>query len=103
MGTEKTALLFGPYKTPAPKVGDRAICLYRDVEVVIYDWTMGPLPWPLCYHAGTRALGKGILVEEELARVIRSESAGALIRWWGVSSATVTTWRRAFGIGKTDG
>ncbi len=76
MDIEKTALLFGPYNTPALKVGDRSLCLYRDAEVVIYDWTIAPMSWALCYHAGTRAFGKGILVEEEL----RARS-GKSLRW----------------------
>jgi hypothetical protein len=38
------------------------------------------------------------LVEEELARAIRHESAAALCYWWGVSANTATLWRRAFGV-----
>jgi hypothetical protein len=97
---EKTVLLFGPYTPPAPQVGDEAICLFRDADVVVYGWTVAPVPWPLCYHRGTRAFGKGILVEEELARAIRNETAAALEYWWGVSEATVCKWRRTFGIGR---
>ena len=66
-------LLYGPYTPPALKVGDKAMCLYRDAEVVIYDWSIARIPWPLCYHAGTRAFGKGLLVDEELARAVRLE------------------------------
>jgi hypothetical protein len=75
----RTKLLFGPYRSPALPKGDRALCLYRDAEVVIYDWTIAPIPWPLCYRAGTTAFGKGILVDEELARAIRQESATAIM------------------------
>jgi hypothetical protein len=63
MVTEKTILLFGPYKAPALNVGDLSWCLFRNVEVVIYDWTIGPISWPLCHHAEIRAFGKGILAE----------------------------------------
>jgi hypothetical protein len=94
--------LFGPYKTPALRVGDHTMCLFRDAEVVVYDWSMAPIPWPLCYHAGTRAAGKGILVEEELERAIRHESAMAVSHWWGVSMSTVVKWRAALGIGRMD-
>jgi hypothetical protein len=102
MMTEKdhVKLLYGPYTTPALKVGDRTFCLYRDDEVVIYDWSLGRMPWPLCYHVGTRACGKGILVDEELGRAIRMESATAIAYWWGVSAVTVTHWRRAIGANK---
>ncbi len=93
-------LLYGPYKPPALKPGDRALCLYRDAEVVIYDWSVARIPWPLCYHAGTRAFGKGLLVDEEMARAVRLESAVAVGHWWGVSRATVRTWRKVMGAGR---
>src|SRR5262245_46901471 len=102
MDTEKTALLFGPYLAPAVKVRDRALCFFRDAEVMIYGWSAGPIPWPLCYRAGTRAFGKGILVEEELARAIRHESAMAVAHWWGVSLLTAHHWRAALGVYRTD-
>src|SRR5262249_34501334 len=79
---------------------DRAMCLYRDAEVVIYDWSMAPIPWPICYPVGTRASGKRLLVDEELARAIRLESGVAVGHWWGVSRATVRTWRRVLGAGR---
>jgi len=100
MDTEKAALLFGPYKTPMVKVGDQVSCLGRDADVVIYDWSLAPIPWPLCYYAGTRAAGRGLLVDEELVRAIRQESAAALIHWWGVSASTATLWRKVFGVGR---
>src|SRR5262249_51225881 len=98
----RATLLFGPYKPPALRVGDHAMCLFRDAEGVVYDWSMAPIPWPLCYHAGTRAAGKGILVEEELERAIRNESALAVAHWWGVSTSTAVKWRAALGVKRTD-
>src|SRR4051794_16823394 len=92
---EKTALLFGPYQLPVLKVGSRASCLYRDAEVVIYGWTGAPISWPLCYLAGTRAVARGILVNEELVRAIKHESGLAIQHWWDVSRGTVRRWRRA--------
>jgi hypothetical protein len=99
---DRVRLLFGPYQPPALKVGDRATCLYRDAEVVIYDWSLGRIPWPLCYRAGTRAFGKGLLVNEDLARAIRRESAAAVQYWWGVCSKVVTLWRKALEVGRGD-
>jgi hypothetical protein len=93
-------LLYGPYEPRALKVGDRAMCLYLVARVVIYGWSVARLPWPLCYHAGTRAFGKGLLVDEELARAIRLESAVAVGHWWGVSGATVRKWRKVLGAGR---
>jgi hypothetical protein len=96
----KTKLLFGPYRPPRLKVWQRASCLYRDTEVVIFGWTAAKIPWPRCYVAGTRAAGQGLLVDDELARAVRSESSAAIQHWWGVCSVTVTKWRRALGVGR---
>ena len=90
-------LLFGPYQPPKLKVGDRTLCLYRDAEVVIYDWSLAPIPWPLCYPLGKRGAGKGLLVDVELARAVRLESGLAVCHWWGISRATVRKWRRIVG------
>ena len=93
-------LLYGPYRHPALRVGQRAMCLYRDAEVVVYGWSAARIAWPLCYHVGTRAFGKGLLVDEELARAVRLESAVAVAHWWGVSRATVRKWRKVVGAGR---
>jgi hypothetical protein len=98
MSTAKTSLLFAPYRPPTLKVGDRILCLYRDAEVLVYDWSLAPVPWPLCYEVGKRGAGKGILVDEELARAIQHESALAIQQWWGVCQKTVCKWRAALGI-----
>jgi hypothetical protein len=99
-GSAAHSSLPGPVTTPAAHTGSGS-STFRSVEVVIYDWTIGPISWPLRYHAETRAFGKGILVEDELARAIRHESATVLAHWWGVCGATVRKWRRAFGIHRT--
>jgi hypothetical protein len=41
-----------------------------------------------------------LLVDDELARAIRSESAAALCCWWGVSAGVVWRWRKALSIGR---
>jgi hypothetical protein len=98
--SDKVKLLAGPYRPPALRVGQRATCLYRDCDVVVTGWTDALIPWPLCKRPGRG--GPGLLVEEELARAIRTESATALMHWWGVGVPLVTMWRRAFGIGRMD-
>jgi hypothetical protein len=39
-------------------------------------------------------------VDDELLRAIRTESAEALKHWFGVSTSTVWSWRKAFGVGQ---
>ncbi|HVS35423.1 MAG TPA: hypothetical protein VMS17_07545 [Gemmataceae bacterium] len=40
-----------------------------------------------------------MLVDVELARAIRMESAAAIRCWWGVSVGVVWRWRKALGVG----
>jgi hypothetical protein len=99
---DRIKLLFGPYKPPALRTGDRVMCLYRDQEVRIIGWTAARIPWPLCRAFEVRGGGHGLLVDEELARAIRQESAAAIKYWWGVGAKAVNNWRKAFGVGRTD-
>jgi hypothetical protein len=51
--------------------------LYRDCDVVITSWTSARISWPRCHAFGIRGGGVGLLVDEELVRAIRPESAVA--------------------------
>jgi len=77
------------------------VCLYRDAGVVVTSWTDAPIPWPRCRAVDSRG-GSGLLVDEELARAMRSESSLAIQRWWGVSPRAVWCWRQALGVGRAD-
>jgi hypothetical protein len=46
--------------------------------------------------------GSGLLVDEELARAVRLESADAVMFWWGVTSKAIWHWRRALGVTRTN-
>jgi hypothetical protein len=94
---DKVKLLHGPPEAPPLKCGDRAVCLFRDCEVVITSWTDARIPWPRCRAIGMRG-GWGLLVDEELARAVRTESAAALMYWWRGSSTAVFNWRQALGV-----
>src|SRR5262249_48869395 len=78
-------------------------CLFRDADVTVTSWTAAPIPWPRCCRPGTHGGGSGLPVTEELVRAIRTESAQALKRWWGVSDHTAWSWRRACGVGRGEG
>jgi hypothetical protein len=94
---ENAKLLFGPYSPPPLKKGDRATCLYRDADVVITSWSDSRISWPRCRAIGHRG-GSGLLVDDELARAVRNESAAALMYWWGITGSTAARWRTALGV-----
>src|SRR5580692_10451933 len=94
-----TDLIAGPYLPPQLKKGDRAFCHYRDCDVIITGWSNARIPWPRCRAIGAGS-GPGLLIDEELERAIRTESAIALKHWFGVSTKAVWNWRRSFGIGQ---
>ncbi|HKA56666.1 MAG TPA: hypothetical protein VKJ47_23725, partial [Candidatus Binatia bacterium] len=68
-----------------------------DADVLITGWSDGRSPWPRCQIPGQRG-GSGLLVDEELARAVRSESALAVRSWWGTGATTVCNWRKALGV-----
>jgi hypothetical protein len=102
---DRFKLLFGPYQAPALRRGDRASCLVRDCLVVVTTWTDARIPWPRCRQCrkgrGSGG-GSGLLVDEELAHAVRTESAAALSYWWGVGHGAIARWRMALGVGKMD-
>jgi hypothetical protein len=82
-------------------VGDVAACLYRDADVVVTSVSDARIPWPRCRRRdGPGQGGAGLLVDETLARAIKTESAAALMYWFGVANSTVWLWRKAFGVGR---
>jgi hypothetical protein len=99
---DRLKLLFGPYQAPPLKRGDRTFCLFRDTTVAITAWTDAPLPWPRCRALDSPGGGSGLLVDEELARAVRHESAAAVMFSWGPSMGAVCRWRKALGVTRTD-
>jgi hypothetical protein len=94
-------LLHGPYTAPALRRGDRADCLVRDRMVVVTTYSDAPISWPRGYApSGTYGRGTGLIVDEELARAVRCESALAVSYWWGVSTTTVVKWRKALEVNR---
>ncbi|HZY89153.1 MAG TPA: hypothetical protein VFE78_30300, partial [Gemmataceae bacterium] len=72
---DRAKLLFGPYASPRLRRGDRAACLYKDCDVVVTGWTDARTPWPRCRPLDVPKSRPSLLVDEELARAIRHESA----------------------------
>src|SRR5262249_57319537 len=79
---DRHKLHFGPYRPPPLRRGDRAFCHFRDCQVLITGWSDARIPWPRCRAIGIRG-GSGLLVDDELARALRNQSAAAGPDWWG--------------------
>jgi hypothetical protein len=75
---DRCRLLHALYDPPPLKRGDRATCLYRDCDVVITSWTDARISWPCCRALHYRRGRPGMLVDDELLRAIRTESAEAI-------------------------
>lgn len=87
---DRFKLLFGPYKTPRFRYGQRVFCELRG-WVKIVGLTEARIPWPKC-RAGKRA--RAIILYGALAVAVRRESAQAVGHWWGVGSDRVWQWRK---------
>ena len=90
--------LLGTYAPPRVRRGDLVACLYRDSDCRVTRWNIAPIPWPRV-RAVDRRGGSGVWVNEEVARAILTESAAALMYWFGVGAGVVWRWRRTFGVG----
>jgi hypothetical protein len=93
---QRVRLLFGPYRTPAFRYGDRMYCTIRG-EVEVVGLAPGPIPWPVGrLHKGHRQ--RFLILCGALVLAVRRESAAAVGHWWGVSAFTVHGWRKALGV-----
>jgi hypothetical protein len=88
------ALLYGPYKAPRFRPGKVAACAVRGGQRLT-GLSSAPIPWPTARNRGRPYL----VVFGALAEAVRRESNLAVAYWWGVTSQTVTVWRKALGVG----
>jgi hypothetical protein len=90
--------LLGKYRTPRYRIGQKVRCQVRGL-VVIVALSDAPLPWPLCKRRNRLVP----VVYQGLARALRLESVQAIVHHWGVGQGSVTRWRKALGVGRTEG
>jgi hypothetical protein len=90
--------LLSKYRTPRYRIGQKVRCQVRG-KVVIVALSAAPIPWPLCQASGWLVP----VVYRGLARALRLESAQAIVHHWGVGQDAVTRWRKALGVGRTEG
>jgi hypothetical protein len=87
--------LLGSYETPRFRYGDRVRCEVRG-ELVVMGLSDTPIPWPV----GLRGKAKSLVIYLGLAEAVRRESSAAVCHYWGVTGKTVSTWRKALGVGQ---
>src|SRR3954466_12705425 len=97
---QSTPVLRGTYTPPALRPGDRADCLVRDFMMVLTTWSAAPIPWPRGCRPVQSPGGPSLIVDEELARAVRQESAAAVAYWGGMTVATGIKWRKALGVNR---
>ena len=79
---DRVKLIVSPYHPPPLKKGDKALCYFRDGEATVTEWTDARISWPRGYiRTSTYGRETGLIVEEELCRAVRSESAAAVAYW----------------------
>lgn len=94
--TGPPALVAGPYKPPAVKVGDG---LYDEVaheRRYVTGFNNAPIRWPVTVHDSNDATVH--IVAGDLVRALYTESNIAVQYWFGATESMVTRWRRALNV-----
>src|SRR5215204_4098243 len=102
--------LLGTYRTPKVRVGRVLTCGAQDCDVVVTGYSDARIPWPRGRvkrrHArgGARPAGGagGLVVCGALAEAVRRESNQAVAHWFGVNPNTVSVWRKALAVRRTN-
>ena len=94
--------LLGAYRTPEFKYGDVLPCAIHGYVRAV-GLTDGLIPWPVGKRIDGRKAGTpAIILYGGLISAVQTESNRAVSYWWGVSGQTVTRWRKALGVGRTN-
>lgn len=96
--SDSTKLHFGPYRTPRFRYGAEVECNRRG-RLNIVGLSNGRIQWPL----GKRGSVTTLILFGALERAVRRESNKAVAYWWGVTGQTVTSWRKALDVDRTEG
>src|SRR5262245_29426704 len=91
---ERSRLLHGPYEAPRCRIGKPLFCELRG-WVPMRGMSAGRISWPRTKIKKAWAL----ILCGDLVRAVKREAAIAVAHWWGVTSQTVTLWRKALNVG----
>jgi len=93
---DRIQLRTGPYKSPSLPIGAIISCESRDTDVIVIEYSDARIPWPIGRRP--RLGAKSLIVFGALAEAVKQESCLAVAHWFGVSTQTVTVWRRNLGV-----
>ena len=94
LDAERFRLRFGPYRSPRCRVGRTWLPCAIHGRVKVLGISDSPIPWPMAKPVK----GWARIICGDLVRALRKESCIAVAHAWGVSSQTVTVWRRALNV-----
>jgi hypothetical protein len=90
---------FGPYRTPRYCHGSIVACeMQGDVRIV--GTSNGRIPWPVATRPGRG--GRSFVLYRDLAKAVEREAGSAVAFWWGVRPDTVSRWRKALGVPRSN-
>jgi hypothetical protein len=93
--------LLGRYRTPRVRIGTVLSCEYRDRDVKVIRYSGGRIAWPVGKPAG-RSGSPGLVLYGGLAQAVQRESNQAVAYWFGVNPNTVSLWRKALDVKRTN-
>jgi hypothetical protein len=92
-------LRYGPYRTPRFRYGSVVQCEMQG-SVRIVAMSNGRIPWPKGRKVGGTA--HGFVLYRDLAKAVEREAGIAVAFWWGVRPDTVSRWRKALGVERSN-
>jgi hypothetical protein len=97
LDADRFKLLFGPYAMPRCRVGRWRKCVLQG-KVKVVGISDTPIPWPQC--RSNRHLVP--IICGGLLKAIKRESNQAVAWHWGVCAYTVSKWRKALGVRRSN-
>lgn len=98
LDVDRFKLLFGPYRSPRCRVGRTWLSCAIRGRVKVVGISDTPIPWPVTLSNRHRVP----IICGGLLKAIKRESNQAVARHWGVCEYTVSKWRKALGVPRSN-